>query len=182
MGAVPSDAVFDRHAGEDCARWYVVHTQPHNETRAITNLERQRFVTFNPCVRRVIRHARKKTVVMAPLFPNYVFVRFDPSRDQWRRINGTFGVVRLIANGDEPSVVPDGVIAALQRRIGDDGTMDWAEALHIGDQVRITDGPFADLVGTLEHLDSAGRVRILLDLLGRSVSVMMPGETVIPKD
>lgn len=166
---------------QDGTRWFVVHTQPHNEARAITNLERQRFQTFNPCVRKTVRHARKKSTVLAPLFPSYVFVQFDPTRDQWRCINGTFGVVRLICNGDEPSPISDGVIEALRERIGDDGTMDWITALNVGDQVRITEGPFSELIGTLEHLDGAGRVRVLLDLLGRSVSVIMSGKAVMPK-
>jgi transcriptional antiterminator RfaH len=163
------------------SRWYVVQTQPHNEGRAITNLHRQGFMSFNPCVRRTVSHARKKSTVLAPLFPNYVFVQFDPSRDQWRCINGTFGVVRLIANGEVPSSVPDGVITALRARIGDDGAMDWTVSLHVGDLVRVTEGPFMDLVGTLEHLDAAGRVRVLLDMLGRSVSVVMAGNAVAPK-
>jgi transcriptional antiterminator RfaH len=162
----------------DAARWFVVRTQPHGEARAITNLIRQGFNTFNPCIRRTVRHARKETTVLSPLFPSYVFVRFDPTRDQWRCINGTFGVIGLITNGEFPSAVPDGVIAALEARIADDGSFDWAPALHVGDRVRITDGPFTDLLGTLEHLDGSGRVRVLLELMGRAVSVVMGGQTV----
>lgn len=176
--ACSRDGLVPSVAGD---HWYVVHTQPHNECRAITNLDRQGFLSFNPCVRRTIRHARKRSTVLAPLFPNYVFVQFDPSRDQWRCINGTFGVVRLITNGEVPSAVPDCVITALRARIGDDGAMDWTLSLRVGDQVRIVEGPFADFIGTLEHLDAAGRVRVLLDMLGRSVSVVMAGNAVAPK-
>lgn len=181
MGAVPLETEFVRHTDAGCARWFVVHTQPHNEARAIVNLHRQGFVTFNPCVRRTKSHARKKTPSLEPLFPSYVFVLFDPERDQWRCINGTFGVIRLISNGDVPAAVPDGVVEALQQRTCDDGALNWTSTLQVGDQVRITEGPFAELAGTLEHLDGSGRVKVLLDMLGRAVSVMIRGQAVMPK-
>lgn len=161
-------------------RWFVVHTQPKSEMRAVANLERQEFRTFCPAERRVIRHARKSTVVMAPLFPNYVFVELEHLVDRWRAINGTRGVVRLITNGDEPLPIPFGIIEDLQRRMGSDGAMDWTNSLRIGERVVISEGPFAKFIGTLEHLDAAGRVQVLLDLMGRSVRVSVQNESVAP--
>ena len=61
-------------------RWYVVHTQPHAEKRAICHLERQGFFIFCPRMHKTVRHARKTTRVLAPMFPNYLFVRLDVSR------------------------------------------------------------------------------------------------------
>ena len=57
--------------------------------------------------------------------------------------------------------------------------MEWTPMFKIGQAVRIADGPFADLVGKLEQLDVAGRVRVLLDLLGRSVSVALRCEALM---
>ena len=65
-------------------RWYVVHTQPHAEGRALFHLERQGYRVFCPRYRKVIRHARKKTNALMPLFANYLFLRLDVSREQWR--------------------------------------------------------------------------------------------------
>ena len=161
-------------------RWYVVHTQPHAENRAITNLERQGYRIVCPRSRKTIRHARKATITLAPLFPNYLFVQLDISRDHWRSVNGTLGVVRLITQGDAPEPVPMDIVESLQARMGNDGAMNWAPSLKIGQSVRISDGPFADFVGTLEHLDAAGRVRVLLDMLGRSVSVALRCEALMP--
>jgi transcriptional antiterminator RfaH len=39
----------------------------------------------------------------------------------------------------------------------------------------VTAGPFADLIGTLERLDDNDRVRVLLDILGGKVPVLLPG-------
>ena len=161
-------------------RWFVVHAQPRNEMRAVANLNRQGFQTFCPCVRHTVRHARKSTLTLVPLFPGYVFVQVDVSVDQWRSINGTRGVIRLITNGDDPVPVPVGIVEDLQRRISPDGAMDWTSSFKVGDQVKISDGPFAAFIGKLEKLDASGRVRVLLDLLGRSVTVSLHAETIAP--
>lgn len=169
--------INDRSTGE---RWYVVHTQPHAESRAIVHLERQGYRVLCPRYRKTVRHARKARCILAPLFPNYLFLRLDVSRDQWHSVNGTRGVVRLFMQGETPQPVPYGIVEALQARMSADGAMDWEPTFKIGQAVRIADGPFADFVGTLEHLDAAGRVRVLVDLLGRSVCVALRCEALMP--
>jgi transcriptional antiterminator RfaH len=161
-------------------RWYVVHTQPHAESRATSNLEGQGYALFCPRMRKTVRHARKATTTLAPLFPNYLFLQLDVSRDHWRSVNGTRGVIRLITQGETPQPVPVGIVEALQARMSADGVLDWTAALKIGQAVRISSGPFADFVGTLEKLDAGGRVRVLLDILGRSVSVALRCEALMP--
>jgi transcription elongation factor/antiterminator RfaH len=162
------------------ALWYVVHTQPHAEGQAIHHLEIQGYQVFCPRYRKTVRHARQAKYVLAPLFPNYLFVRLDISRDHWRSVNGTRGAVRLLMRGETPQPVPRGVVEGLQGQTRADGTIDWSPIFKIGDVVRIADGPFAELLGTLEHFDAAGRVRVLLDLLGRSVPVALRGEAIMP--
>lgn len=181
----PTAAAWSNPSGADLdlqgARWFVVHTQPHNEARASTNLAQQDFYTFFPSIPRTVRHARQTKTVLAPLFPNYIFVRFDPLQDQWRSINGTRGVIRIITHGDLPIALPQGVIEDLQSRTQlNSSVMDWTKSMRIGDEVKITEGPFANLVGTLEHLDASGRVQVLLDLLGRAVRVSLGGQAVMP--
>ena len=55
-------------------RWYAVHTQPLNETRAEQHLSNQDFTTFMPKRLKTVRHARKLTTVEAPFFPRYLFI------------------------------------------------------------------------------------------------------------
>jgi transcription elongation factor/antiterminator RfaH len=160
-------------------RWYVVHTQTRAESRAIFHLERQGYRVFCPRYRKVVRHARTRTNTLAPLFPNHLFLKLDVSRDHWRAVNGTRGVVRLITQDETPQPDPRGIVEALQVQMRADDAMNWTPTFKIGQAVRIADGPFADFVGTLERLDAAGRVRVLLDLLGRSVSVVLRCEALM---
>lgn len=161
-------------------RWYVAHTQPHAENRATDNLERQAFTVFCPRMERTVRHARKVTKMRVPLFPGYLFIQLNPQRDRWRNINGTRGVVRLLTQGDTPIAVPTGVVEQIQSRIDSAGIIDWASSLICGQQVRVCDGPFTNLIGRIEHLDSVGRVGVLLDLMGRAVSVHMRPDMLSP--
>ena len=166
--------------GGSCDRWYVIQTQPHAESKAAFHLERQCYRVFFPRYTKLVRHARRRTNVLAPLFPGYLFLRLDVSRDRWRSVNGTCGVVRLIMQGEAPQPVPCGIVEALKIQTGADGVMNWAPSFEIGQSVQIAEGPFDGFVGTLERLDAAGRVRVLLDLLGRSVSVALDMQALAP--
>jgi transcription elongation factor/antiterminator RfaH len=171
MGKMQASHTAASNCETDAARWYVVQTQNFAEIRAMTHLERQGYRVFYPCYRKVIHHARKQTRSIQPLFPSYLFLQLDAFQHRWRSVNGTRGVVRLLTQGEYPIPVPRGVVESLQAHAGDDGALAWAPSLEVGQIVRVSEGPFAELVGKLERLDADGRVCVLLDLLGRSVSV-----------
>ena len=170
---------FD-HGPESGSRWYVVHAQPACEERAALHLATQGFTIFCPRFRRIVRHARKSTSKLSALFPGYLFVKLDPARDRWRCINGTRGVIRLLTLGDRLQPAPVGIVENLQAQADDNGVFTAAPALSVGQRVRIAEGPFANLVGTLQRLDGADRVQILLDLLGRSVPATLQGAILDP--
>ena len=107
-------------------------------------------------------------------------MRLGASRDHWRSVNGTHGAIRLITEGKTRQPIPVGAVKALQARMSTDGTINWAPLLNICQTVWISDEPFADFVGTLERLDAAGRVCVLLYLMGRAVSVSMRSEMLAP--
>lgn len=161
-------------------RWFAVNTQPFAEARAQRNLENQGFHAFMPRRRKMLRHARKLIAVEAPLFPRYLFIAFDPRRDQWRKVNSTFGVSRLVMSGDAPHPVPSGVVEALIAATVDGGIVDLAAQLRTGNPVRVMAGPFADQLATLEQLDASGRACILTDILGRQVRTTTESRNLMP--
>ena len=77
------------------ARWYVVQTQPHAESKAARHLCRQGFQIYLPRYLKRRRHARRTETVPAPLFPRYMFVAVDIAVQRWRSIQSTIGVSRL---------------------------------------------------------------------------------------
>jgi len=155
-------------------RWYVVHTQGRQEGRAEVNLRRQGFEAWLPLIRQTRRHARRLDRVLAPLFPRYLFVQLDLTRQAWRSINGTFGVVRLLCNGDTPLVVPAGLVEKIMRKCDGAGTV--VGPLHplvVGEAVKVAMGRF-DLEGLFETKSGQDRVVLLIKLLGREVRATVP--------
>lgn len=161
--------------------WYCVQTLASKEALALLHLQRQDFEAFLPRLSKGRRHARRYDTVLAPLFPGYLFVRMDPQRQRWRSINGTFGVARLILTGDTPHQVPPGVVEALLEACDGKGVLHASERdmLRLDDEVRILVGPFADRIARVARLDPRGRVELLLELLGGSVSLTLPRSAVL---
>jgi transcriptional antiterminator RfaH len=164
----------------DVARWYVVQTHVHSETKAVTHLDRQGYVTYLPRYLKRRRHARRIETVAAPLFPRYLFVAIDVAAQRWRSIQSTIGVTHLVRNGDEPAIVPNGVIEQLRGREDELGfiRLDTRPRFARGEKVRVVDGIFDACVGLFEGMADRERVAILLDLLGRKVRVVLDGESI----
>jgi transcription antitermination factor NusG len=160
-------------------RWFVARVHPNRENSAQFNLDRLGFRSFAPRVTRTLRHARKSRNVLAPLFPGYIFLILDLSRDRWRAVNSTFGVASLIMGGEQPMPVPYGVVEALLIT-ENSGLVRLDNDLEIGQRVRILSGPFADALCRLVHLDDRGRVRVLLELMGTEVTAQLDRSYVAP--
>ena len=161
-------------------RWYVVQSQPHKEIYSATQLRNQGFRPFVPRIRKTVRHARQMTSVLAPLFPRYLFVSLDLSRDRWRSVRGTFGVSSLVMEGDRPAPVPDGVVEQLIAHTTKSEVIDFRHELAPGQTVRFLRGPFAEKFGRLVSLDATGRVSVLLSIMGSERSAKVPAESLMP--
>jgi transcriptional antiterminator RfaH len=162
-------------------RWYAVQCLSNREFVAATQLRNQGFNTFLPCQLKTRRHARRFDSVRRPLFPGYLFVQLDLARDRWRCVNGTLGVAKLVGHAEAPSAAPVGSIEAIRSACDEFGVMHVKNDLTPGDAVRVSCGPFSDLVGRLERLDSAERVCVLLELMGRRTSVVLSRDQIVPE-
>lgn len=162
------------------SRWYVVQARNLSEQRAVKELENQGFEAFLPCYLRKRRHARKVTLVAAPLFPGYLFVRLDPARQRWRSVNGTYGVARLVAGESGPLPVADSVVEGLLARRDRQGYIALSQRPDFapGQMVRIRSGSFAETLGLFDGFRDQDRIAVLLDLLGGKVRVLLDEDMV----
>jgi transcriptional antiterminator RfaH len=161
-------------------RWYVVQTHAGKELRAEENLNRQGFSTYLPRYSRKRRHARRTEVVLRPLFPRYLFVALDLTRDRWRSVQSTFGVTHLLSTGDGPLPVANDLVDEIRAREDQSGLviLGLPPGIEVGSRVRLIDGIFAEAQGILERIADSQRVSILLQLLGRDVRVLVPSASV----
>jgi transcription elongation factor/antiterminator RfaH len=161
-------------------RWYVVYTLPHRERSAQLHLRNQGFQTFLPLLSKTSRHARRYNTVLAPLFPRYIFVAFDVTRTRWRTINGTRGVTTLIMQDDRPAPAQSGIVETLIASSSPAGeVLFWRDAV-TGDRVRLIAGPFAGQLGILQRLNSAGRVQVLLEIMGTQILTKLHMRSLVP--
>jgi transcriptional antiterminator RfaH len=162
----------------DC--WYVVHTKPHAEATAARHLNRQGFVPYLPQFSRTIRHAGRARTVLRPLFPGYLFVRLDTLVGRWQAIRSTVGVTAMLGGESGPQPVADSVVESIRNHEGEDGVVQLEQPppFRAGQPVTIRQGAFCDIVGQCMGLDDGGRIRVLLQVLGRQVRVALPAEWV----
>ena len=153
--------------GRSAGAWYVAQTLPRKEEVALQNLARQRFAGFLPRYRATRQHARQRYEVLTPLFPGYIFVRFNPDDAPWRSINGTRGVLGLVGPRlARPVAMPASAIDNIMARCRNGIMTSLLECLEPGAVMRVISGPFADQLVTIEALDGHDRVRVLLKILG----------------
>src|SRR5512139_3737691 len=143
-------------------RWYVVHTKPCNEYRVENNLTSQEIEVCLPLLE-TFQYANGKMVPkIKPLFPNYLFARFDIDLHYYK-VKWTRGVSKILGVGSEPIPISGKVIKTIKERMGKNNLVNLEEGLEGGNLVQFTSGPFKDLMGVFDKRISDGkRVRVLL--------------------
>lgn len=146
--------------------WYVGHTKPRQEHCVSLRLAELGLEVFLPKIQ--LRRKRRGcgTPQVEPLFPGYLFVAAGLTAHVWNAIRWTPGVKAILGCDGVPSPVPNEAIAFIMQRVGVDGVIQPNPTFAPGDRVRITDGPFAGLMGIMQRGASrSGRVQVLLDML-----------------
>ena len=76
--------------------------------------------------------------------------------------------------------MPEGIVETLIENTDEANLALFSNGLTTGHSVRILSGPFANFVGKLERLDAAGRVRVLLEMMGTEVPVALRRNAICP--
>jgi len=149
--------------------WYVLQCWVRKEGLIAANLERQGFECFLPKYKTVRKWSDRNKEVEQPLFPGYVFCRFEYS--QRRPAIVTPGVLQVVGCGKKPLPVEDREIEAIQLAIASElPTQPWPY-LEVGQRVRIHTGKLSGLEGILVNFKGNHRVVLSVSLLQRSVAL-----------
>ena len=150
--------------------WAVVRSKPRQERRANDNLQAQGYETLLPYQKTTVRRSETLVELRVPLFPGYLFVKMGEHYS--RSILSTFGVSQLLTGeGGQPKKIDPKIIDEILRNCDESGFYSHSDCLHVGDEVRLTRGPFASAVARVQSLQSKDRFWVFLDLLGQSVKV-----------
>ena len=152
--------------------WYVAQLKPNGFHKAQLNLARQGFECFMPMRKVTIRHARKLDTVLRPIFPGYIFIKFGLNNNDWRKINSTLGVNRLISfHEGRPAKIPEALMEGFMARCDDQQMLKPISDWKLGQKARLVSGPFADFIGQVEELVSDERVKLLFNFMEQYKSV-----------
>lgn len=148
--------------------WYLLYCKRGQLERAQVHLERQAVNCLTPMISMEKMVRGKRTQVSEPLFPNYLFIEFDPEVIHTTTINATRGVSHFVRFGTQPAMVPSVVIQQLTLQHPDD-VID-PQTPYPGDKVLITDGVFKGLQAIFTEPDGEMRSMLLLNMMNQQIS------------
>jgi transcriptional antiterminator RfaH len=155
--------------------WFCLKSKPRQEAVAVRNLKAVGDIDiFFPRIRRTRRGHEKNKEVIEPLFPGYIFVKFNPE-DSQGTVKSTRGVLHLVSKNGKAVDVDHKVIDEL-KALGPDGILSMLdEELKVGAKIKVIRGIFAGSEGEVLKLATPQkRIAVLLTLLGAQQSVEMP--------
>jgi len=151
--------------------WFILQLKSNSHDRAKKNLTRQGFETFLPLHDTTSRKASRFVNTSRPLFPGYMFIRFNRAESEWHKINNTYGVSRLITFNSVLRSIPTSFVNSLMKRYDLSGKLLPIQKLKKGEQVRVLTGPFANFIAIVEKYEADQRICILMDLMGRKTKI-----------
>jgi len=164
-------------------KWYCFTTQPKREHIAALNIKtRAGLQAF--CPRISYRKKTRRGVVkfVEPLFPNYIFV-YCNIQEHLRHIMSMQGVKSVVKYGDRIPHLSPAFIRELDQYFEEDIKEINEAELKPGESVILTEGPFSDLKAIVEtYAPATDRIRVLLEFLGRDVSVEVARDKVLRSD
>jgi transcription antitermination factor NusG len=154
--------------------WFALRVRPKHEKIVAASLSRLGFEEYVPLhlVRR--RWSDRVKVLDAPLFPGYIFCRFNYP-DRLRVLNSP-GVESIVAYGRTDVPVADSELAAVRALVASGKPLAHLPFLRIGQDVLIERGPLAGIRGLVLREESAWRVVVSVEALDRSIAVEVDRE------
>ena len=164
------------------SEWFILQFKSNSHHKAAKNLNRQGFETFLPLHDITLRKASRFVSTAQPLFPGYMFVRFDKTKVDWHKINNTYGVSRLVTTNSILKSIPTAFVDSLMMRYDLSGNLLAIKKLKKGDHVTVLKGPFANFIATVEKYEADQRIWILMDLMGRRTKIQTPSHNLTLSD
>jgi transcription antitermination factor NusG len=160
------------------SRWFAVRTATGREKSVASQLQGKGLEDFVPVYRTRRRYSDRMKELELPLFPGYIFCRFD--FDNRLPVLVTPGVQLIVGFGKMPTPVADSEIEALRRVVASGAAQPHHQYLTIGERVRVREGSLAGVEGILVDVKNSWRIVLSVELLQRSVSVELDRAAIEP--
>jgi transcription antitermination factor NusG len=152
--------------------WFALRVRPRREKVVADALRAKGYEEFLPLHEERRRWSDRVAIVEMPLFPGYVFCRFDVQHRL--PILTTPGVLLVVGVGRTPQPIDDEEIVSLRILVASRLHLDPWPYLHAGQRVQIVGGPLAGAEGVVLSVRTEHRLVVSVTLLQRSVAVEIP--------
>jgi len=149
--------------------WYALHVRARFEKHVQAHLQDKGYEVLLPTYESKRRWSDRVKILSLPLFPNYVFCRFNVN--ERLPILITPGVNFIVGVGRSPVAVDQSEISSIHHVLSSGLAARPWPYLNIGETVRIANGPLEGLSGIIVREKGEDRLIVSVSLLMRSVSV-----------
>ncbi|GIW64792.1 MAG: transcription termination/antitermination protein NusG [Patescibacteria group bacterium] len=113
----------------------------------------------------------KRSKSKEKVFPGYVLVNMILDDNSWLVVRTTEGVTGFVGAGLKPTPISDKEVEAIMKFVEQEQPK-FKTKFSVGEAVKITEGPFADFLGTIQEIDEArGKVKVLVSIFDRETPV-----------
>jgi transcription antitermination factor NusG len=161
-------------------QWYAVRTAAGREKAVSAQLQSKGFEDFLPLYTTKRQWSDRKKELDLPLFPGYLFCRFDFSNRLPILI--TPGVKLIVGYGKIPAPVSEAEIDSLRRAVASGAEATPWPYLSVGQRVCVREGSLAGVEGILLQIKNSWRIVLSVELLRRSVAVELDRGAIAPVD
>jgi transcription termination/antitermination protein NusG len=164
------------------SRWYVIHVYSGFEKKVAQAIREQadqkglaeQFEQILVPTEEVVEVKRgAKVSSERKFFPGYVLVKMDLDDATWHLVKNTAKVTGFLGGRGRPSPITENEAARIMRQVQEGIERPKPSInLEIGEQVRVSDGPFTSFNGVVEDVDEEkSRIKVAVSIFGRATPV-----------
>jgi transcription termination/antitermination protein NusG len=164
------------------SRWYVIHVYSGFEKKVALAVREQaeqkglseRFEEILVPTEEVVEVKRgAKVSSERKIFPGYVLIKMDLDDETWHLVKNTAKVTGFLGGRGKPLPISDAEAARIIHQMQEGIERPKPSiTFEIGEQVRVSDGPFTSFNGVVEEVDEEkSRVKVAVSIFGRATPV-----------